>query len=43
MIASFPAEKIQGVADAADKSTAGTAEPSEQFKALTARMRPVKK
>jgi uncharacterized protein (DUF169 family) len=43
MIASFPAEKIQGVADAIDKSTAGTAESSEQFKTLTARMRPVKK
>jgi uncharacterized protein (DUF169 family) len=44
MVASFPAEKIQGVADAIDKSTAGTAEPSEQFKVLVARlMRPVKK
>ncbi len=42
MIASFPAEQIQGVADAIDKSTAGTAESSEQFKALVARMRPGK-
>ena len=39
MIASMPAEKIQGVADAIDRSTAGTAESSDQFKALTARMR----
>ncbi|MGD0661954.1 MAG: hypothetical protein ABSD38_28175 [Syntrophorhabdales bacterium] len=39
VIASMPAEKIQGVADAVDRSTAGTAESSDQFKALTARMR----
>lgn len=39
MIASMPAEKIQGVADAVDRSTAGTAESSDRFKTLTARMR----
>jgi uncharacterized protein (DUF169 family) len=43
MIASVPAEKIQGIADAINKSTAGTAEPSRQFEALIARIRPVKK
>ncbi len=43
MIASVPVEKVQGIADAVDKSTAGTAEPSRQFEALIARIRPVKK
>jgi len=39
MIATMPAEKVQGVAEAIERSTAGTAESSDQFKALTARMR----
>lgn len=43
MIASVPVEKVQGIADAIDKSTAGTAEPSRQFEALIARIKPVKK
>lgn len=36
MIATVPVEKIQGIADAIDKSTAGTAEPSEGFKKIIA-------
>jgi uncharacterized protein (DUF169 family) len=43
MIASIPIEKVQGIADAIDKSTAGTAEPSRQFEALFARIKPAKK
>jgi uncharacterized protein (DUF169 family) len=43
MIASVPTEKIQGIADAIDKSTAGTARPSSQFEGLIARIIPVKK
>ena len=43
MIASVPVEKVQGIADAIDKSTAGTAKPSRQFEALIARIKPVKK
>jgi uncharacterized protein (DUF169 family) len=43
MIASVPVEKAQAIADAIDKSTAGTARPSRQFETLTARMKPVKK
>jgi uncharacterized protein (DUF169 family) len=39
MIASMPAEKIEGVADAVARSTAGTAESSDHFKALTDTMR----
>jgi uncharacterized protein (DUF169 family) len=39
MIASVPVEKVQGIADAIDKSTAGTAEPSRQFEMLVARMK----
>ncbi len=35
LIASVPLEKIQGIADAIDKSTAGTAEPSREFKEMT--------
>jgi len=42
MIASVPVEKIQGIANAIDKSTAGTAEPSEEFKTIIDRIRPVK-
>ncbi len=38
LIATLPAEKVQGVADAVDRSTAGTAESSDRFKALTSRM-----
>jgi uncharacterized protein (DUF169 family) len=43
MIVSVPVEKIQGIADAIDKSTAGTAKPSRQFEEMVARIRPVKK
>ena len=43
MIASVPVEKVQGISDAIDKSTAGTAEPSRQFEVLIARIKPVKK
>jgi uncharacterized protein (DUF169 family) len=42
MIASVPVEKVQGIADAIDKSTAGTAKPSRQFEALITRIQPVK-
>ena len=38
MIATIPVEKIQGIADAADKSTAGTAKPSSQFIKMTEKM-----
>ena len=43
MFASVPIEKIQGIADAIDKSTAGTAKPSSQFIKMTERMMPAKK
>ncbi len=43
MIATVPVEKVQGIADAIDKSTAGTAAPSRQFEQMTARVRRVKK
>jgi translation elongation factor EF-G len=43
MIASVPVEKIQGIADAVDRSTAGTAEPSRQFEQMISRVRRVKK
>jgi len=43
MIVSVPVEKIQGIADAIDKSTAGTAKPSRQFEKMVARIRPVEK
>jgi uncharacterized protein (DUF169 family) len=36
MIASVPVERIQGIANAIDKSTAGIAEPSEDFKKIIA-------
>jgi uncharacterized protein (DUF169 family) len=36
MIATVPVEKVQGIADAIDKSTAGTARPSEDFEKITA-------
>lgn len=42
IIVSIPSEKIQGIADALNKSTAGTAKPSQRFEALVARIRPVK-
>jgi uncharacterized protein (DUF169 family) len=42
MIASVPVEKVQGIANAIDKSTAGTAEPSKEFERLIARIKPVK-
>ena len=38
LIASVPAEKIRGVADAIDKSTAGTARTSQEFERLTRSM-----
>ena len=43
MIASVPVERIQGIADAIDKSTAGTAKTSPQFEEITKRIRSVKK
>ncbi len=43
MIASVPVEKIQGIADAVDKSTAGTAKPSRRFEEITKRIVSVKK
>ena len=43
IIASIPSEKIQGIAEAISKSTAGTAEPSRQFEALVARIKPAQK
>jgi uncharacterized protein (DUF169 family) len=43
MFASVPVEKIQGIADAIDKSTAGTAKSSSQFIKLTERMMAGKK
>jgi hypothetical protein len=39
MIATVPAEQIDGIAAAVDKTTAGTAATSEQFEKLTATMR----
>lgn len=39
MVASIPGERIRGIAEAVDFSTAGRAEPSEQFKRLTKQMR----
>ena len=35
LVASVPWEKIQGIADAIDKSTAGTAKTSKEFEKLT--------
>ena len=43
MIASVPVEKIQGIADAIDRSTAGTAESSREFKKMTEKMRSLSK
>ena len=43
MIASVPVEKIQGIADAIDKSTAGTAKPSSQFEEITRMIRSQRK
>jgi len=39
LVASIPWERIRGIAEAVEFSTAGTAEPSEQFKRMTERMR----
>lgn len=39
MIATVPAEQIEGIAAAVDKTTAGTAATSEQFEKLTATIR----
>jgi uncharacterized protein (DUF169 family) len=38
MFTSVPVEKIRGIADAVDKSTAGTAKPSNQFIKMTEKM-----
>lgn len=43
MIASVPVEKIQGIADAIDKSTAGTAESSREFRQMTERIKSLSK
>ena len=43
MFASVPVEKMQGIADAVDKSTAGTAKPSSQFIKMTEGMMTGKK
>jgi len=43
IIASVPVEKVQGIADAIDRSTAGTAKASRQFERMIARIRPVGK
>jgi uncharacterized protein (DUF169 family) len=43
MIASVPVEKVQGIADAIDKSTAGTAKPSREFEEITAMIRSLRK
>ncbi len=43
MIASVPVERIQGISDALDKNTAGTAKPSRQFEEIIARIRPPEK
>jgi uncharacterized protein (DUF169 family) len=42
MIVSVPVEKIQGIADAIDKSTAGTAESSSEFRKMTERIKSVR-
>lgn len=39
IIASVPVEKVQGIADAIDKSTAGTAKPSKEFEKIMASIR----
>jgi uncharacterized protein (DUF169 family) len=39
LIATVPVEKVQGIADAIDKSTAGTARPSKDFEKITASIR----
>jgi uncharacterized protein (DUF169 family) len=39
MVASIPVEKLRGIAEAVPLSTAGTAEPSEQFHQMTEEMR----
>ncbi|HUV03125.1 MAG TPA: DUF169 domain-containing protein [Desulfobacteria bacterium] len=39
MVASIPGERIRGIAEAVDFSTAGRAEPSEKFKRMTEQMR----
>jgi hypothetical protein len=43
MIASVTVEKIQGIADAIDKSTAGTAKTSRKFEEVTKRIISAKK
>ncbi len=39
MVASIPVEQLRGLAEAVPLSTAGTAEPSEQFRRMTEKMR----
>lgn len=43
VIASVPLEKIRGIADAIDKSTAGTAESSREFRKMTERIKSLSK
>jgi len=43
MIASVPWEKIQGIADAIGRSTAGTAESSVEFRKMTENIRSLRK
>jgi uncharacterized protein (DUF169 family) len=43
MIASVPAEKMQAIADAIDRSTAGTAESSREFMKMTERIKSLRK
>lgn len=43
MIATVPVERIQGIADAIEKTTAGTAKPSKQFEEIISKMRRVRK
>jgi len=38
-VASIPCEKLRGIAEAVEFSTAGKAEPSEKFKRMTEKMR----
>ncbi len=39
MAASIPWERIRGIAEAVEFSTAGRAEPSEKFEMMTERMK----
>jgi hypothetical protein len=39
MVTSIPCERIRGISEAVDFSTAGRAEPSEEFERMTEKMR----